>query len=111
LTSTIFLLYLALKFLDVKILVNKMFTFEKHCRRREGAEMTPIATLEAQRQLHADRTAQLHTSMHRPWQLAPRRRLGTWLVALGFRLAPEARQALSQTEAHARAGASVRALA
>jgi len=26
-------MYLALKFLDVKILVNEMFTFEKHCRK------------------------------------------------------------------------------
>ena len=68
--------------------------------------MTP--TIEFQRQLHADRTAQLHASMHRPSQLAPRHRLGTWLVAAGLRLAPEARQALSQTEAPAHAGASVR---
>jgi hypothetical protein len=105
------MVYLALKFLDVKILVNEMFTFEKHCRRREGAEMTPSITIEVHRQLHADRTAQLHASMHRPWQLAPRRRLGTWLVAAGIRLAPEARQALSQTEAPTHAGASVRALA
>ena len=68
--------------------------------------MTPT-TIEVQRQLHADRTAQLHASMHRPWQLAPRRRLGAWLVALGLRLAPETREAISQTEAPARAGASV----
>ena len=70
--------------------------------------MTPTTTIELSRQLHDDRTARLHASMHRPWQLAPRRRLGTWLVAVGLRLAPETRQALSQTEAPAPAGASVR---
>jgi len=70
--------------------------------------MTPTTTIEFHRQLHADRTAQLHASMHRPWPFAPRRRLGTWLVAAGLRLAPETRQALSQTEAPANAGASVR---
>jgi hypothetical protein len=101
-------MYLASKFLDVKILVNKMFTFEKHRKAKGRSRMTPITTTQFHRQLHADRTAQLHASMHRPWQIAPRRRLGTWLVAAGFRLAPEARQALSQTEAPARAGASVR---
>ena len=70
--------------------------------------MTPTTTIEVHRQLHEDRTAQLHASMHRPWQLAPRHRLGTWLVAAGLRLAPETRQALSQTEAPAQAGDSVR---
>ena len=69
--------------------------------------MTPT-TIEVLRQLHDDRTAQLHASMHRPSQLAPRRRLGIWLVAVGLRLAPETRQALAQTEAPAHAGASVR---
>jgi len=98
-------LYLAVKFLDVKILVKEMFTFEK---RSEGAGMTPTLTTELHQQLHRDRTARLHASMHRPWSLAPRRRLGTWFVAAGLRLAPEARQALSQTEGPARAGASVR---
>jgi hypothetical protein len=102
------MLYLALKFLDVKILVKEILVFEKLLAGEgKGADMTPI-TIEVHRQLHEDRTAQLHASMHRPWPLAPRRRLGTWLVAAGLRLAPETRQALSQTEAPARAGASVR---
>jgi hypothetical protein len=103
------MMYLALKFLDVKILVKEILAFEKLLAGEgKGAGMTPTTTIELHRQLHADRTAQLHASMHRPWQIAPRRRLGTWLVAAGFRLAPETRQALSQTEAPARAGASVR---
>ncbi len=103
------MMYLASKFLDVKILVKEILVFEKFIvGEGKGAGMTPTTTIEVHRQLHKDRTARLHSSMHRPWQLAPRRRLGTWLVAAGLRLAPESRQALSQTEAPAPAGASVR---
>jgi hypothetical protein len=108
------MMYLAVKFLDVKILVLEKYSRSRDIAgsqsrkaAREGAEMTPTTTIEVHRQLHDDRTARLHASMHRPWQLAPRRRLGTWLVAAGLRLAPDARQALSQTEAPAHAGASV----
>jgi hypothetical protein len=75
--------------------------------------MTPFTTTEYHRQLHEDRIAALHASMHRPPSFAPRRALGTWLISAGLRLAPEqraepplrARPEASETEAPACAGA------
>ena len=52
--------------------------------------MTDPHTVELYRQLHDDRTRRLHTSMHRS-PVHVRRALGSSLIALGQRLAPEAR--------------------
>jgi hypothetical protein len=83
--------------------------------------MTPLTTIELQRQLHEDRTALLQSSMHRPSLFAPRRALGAWLISAGLRLAPERRaeppllqahaEAPEPSEAPASAGASLRAAA
>ena len=77
--------------------------------------MTPPTTTEIEfhRQLHDDRTALLHSSMHRASWLTPRRTLGAWMVSTGLRLAPEERMhprlraSAESTEAPARAGASL----
>jgi hypothetical protein len=74
--------------------------------------MTPPTTLEFQRQLHEDHTAQLWSSMHRTSWFAPRHTLGAWMVSTGLRLAPEERMhprlraSAESNEAPACAGAS-----
>jgi hypothetical protein len=108
LTSSIFIVYLAGKFLDVKILCVES------TRKYEGEElqMTPPTTIEFQRQVHEDRTALLQSSMHRPSSFRPRRTIGAWMVSTGLRLAPEERMhprlraGAESTEAPACAGAS-----
>ena len=45
-------------------------------------------TIELQHQLHDERVELLRSSMHRPWSIAPRRTVGTWLVSAGVWLAP-----------------------
>ena len=39
---------------------------------------------------HADHTARLRSAMHRPTWFSPRLTLGSWLVAAGLRLSPDA---------------------
>jgi hypothetical protein len=74
--------------------------------------MTPLITLEFQRQVHEDRTTLLQSSMHRPSSFRPRRTLGAWMVSTGLRLAPEERMhprlraGAESTEAPACAGTS-----
>ena len=74
--------------------------------------MTPPTTIEFQRQAHEDRTAVLHSSMHRPSSFSARRSIGAWMVSTGLRLAPEERMhprlraGAESTEAPASAGVS-----
>jgi hypothetical protein len=41
------------------------------------------------RQLHEDRAARLRSSMQRPPAFAARHAVGSWLVSIGLRLAPD----------------------
>jgi hypothetical protein len=101
------MVYLAVKFLDVKILSVETEAVG------EGGHMTLPTTIEFQRQLHEDRRTQLRSSMHRASWLAPRRTLGAWMVSTGLRLAPEERlhprlrASTEANEAPAGAGASL----
>ena len=53
--------------------------------------MIPTMTSELQRHVHETRAAQLHSSMHRPPTYVMRHLIGSQLVAIGLRLAPEER--------------------
>lgn len=48
-------------------------------------------TNEFQRQRHAEHATRLRSEMHRRTTFSPRRSLGSWMVSVGLRLAPDAR--------------------